>query len=92
MKIHKQSLDVFEGEEHQLTRDGETSTEHYSYVFFHEQEHTYRHFKTFDTYKEAYAFMLKMFLSSDPHGMININEKHWIFVENELQTNTSFDV
>lgn len=87
MKIHKQSLDVFEGEAHEVTINGETSTEHYSYVFFHEQEHTYRHFKTFDTYKEAYAFMLKMFLSSDLNGMVTINEKHWSYVQNEIQTN-----
>lgn len=85
MKIHKQALDVFEGEEHEIIIDGETSTEHYSYVFFHEQELTYRHFKTFNTYKESYAFMLKMFLSSDFHGMVAISKEHWTLIENEVQ-------
>ncbi len=89
MKIYKQSLDVFEGEAHEVTTNGETSTEHYSYVFFHEQENTYRHFKTFDTYKKAYTFMLKMFLSSDLNGMVTVNKKHWSYVQNEIQTNVA---
>jgi len=89
MKIHKQSLDVFEGEAHKITINGEASTEHYSYVFFHEQENTYRHFKTFNTYKEAYAFMLKMFFSSDKNGMISINKQHWALNSDEFQSKTA---
>ena len=85
MKINKQSLSVFEGEAYETTVDGKPLTEHYSYVFFYLQEINYRHFKTFNTYKEAYSFMLKMFLSADLHGMVTINEKHWGYVENEIR-------
>ncbi len=87
MRMHKKMLDVFEGEAHEVIVDGEHSVEHYSYVFFHEKENIYRHFKTFDTYKEAYALMLKMFLNSDVNGMIAINEKYWFYAQSEMQKN-----
>ncbi len=87
IKIYRQKLDVYKGEAHEVIANGITSTEYYSYVFFQELDNTYRHFKTFDTYDEAYAFMLKMFLKSDIYGLIRINKEHWHFTENEIQLN-----
>jgi len=84
MKVSKHNLEVFEGEEHQMLIDGEMSTQVYSWVGFFEQEYIYRHYKTFDTFKEAYNFMLKIFFSADVQGAVTINEKYWGVTENTI--------
>ncbi len=84
MRISKRSLEVFEDEAHIVEVDGEEKEEHYSFVIFYQEEHVYRHNKTFDTFKEAYAFMLKIWGSADAHGVIEINEQHWGVFEREI--------
>jgi len=84
MKISKHNFDVFEGEEHQMLINGEVTTQVYAWVIFFEQEYIYRHNKTFDTYKEAYSFMLKIFFSADVRGAVTIDEKHWGITENTI--------
>lgn len=84
MLVSKHNLEVFNGEEHEMIVDGVTSTQTYSWVGFFEQEHIYRHDKTFDTFKEAYDFMLKIFFKANARGAVSLSEKHWGVAENEI--------
>jgi len=54
-------------------------------VYFHMQEYMYRHYKAFSSYDEAYVFLQRILNSANPHnGDVTINEKHWLYVENEV--------
>jgi len=49
------------------------------------QEYMYRHYKAFSSYDEAYVFLQRILNSANPHnGDVTINEKHWLYVENEV--------
>lgn len=84
MWVGKHSFTVVEGEEHCVVKNGQTSSENYSFVAFFEQENMYRHNKTFDTFKEAYAFMLKIFFSANHKGVVKVSKEHWRYTENEI--------
>jgi len=84
MKVPKHSFAVYEGDEHKMVINGSESIQNYSFVYFYIQENNYRHTKTFDTFKEAYDFLLKIFFSADVKGIVSLNREHWKYFENEI--------
>jgi len=84
MKVSKHILEVFDGDEHQMLSNGEISTQVYSWVGFYDKENIFRHVKTFNTFKEAYSFMLKIFFSADSQGMVTLNDEHWSIVDDDI--------
>jgi len=84
MFVSKNSLDVIEGEEYTIMIDGAPETQTYSWVVFYEDELIYRHFKTFASYKEAYAMKLKIYFKANANGVVELNPEHWGVFENNI--------
>jgi len=84
MNVHRKSIEVFVGDEHDIVVDGECKKDNFCWVVFYQEEHIYRHKKTFETFKEAYAFMLKIWGSANAGGVVTLNPVHWCVFEHEI--------